>query len=50
MADRVVVLSKNSWRIVEIIDMEFERPRNIDILSDVNFMEIKKELLKKLIL
>ena len=30
--------------------MEFERPRNIDILSDVNFMEIKKEILKKLIL
>lgn len=50
MADRVVVLSKNPGRIVETIDIDFERPRNIDILSDVKFMEIKKELLKKLIL
>lgn len=50
MADRVVVLSKNPGKIVETIDIEFERPRSIDILSDVKFMEIKKELLKKLIL
>ena len=50
MADRVIVLSKNPGRIVETIDIDFERPRNIDILSNVKFMEIKKELLKKLIL
>ena len=50
MADRVIVLSKNPGKIVETIDIDFERPRNIDILSNVKFMEIKKELLKKLIL
>lgn len=50
MADRVIVLSKNPGKIVEAIDIDFERPRNIEILSNPKFMEIKKELLKKLIL
>lgn len=49
MADKVIVLSNNPGKISDIIDIKFERPRSIDVISKYEFMEIKKILLKKLI-
>jgi NitT/TauT family transport system ATP-binding protein len=49
MSDRVVVMSKNPGLISEIIDIDFKRPRTIDLISSMDFVNIKKRLLEKLI-
>lgn len=49
MSDRVVVMSKNPGLISEIIDIDFKRPRTIDLISSMDFVNIKKILLEKLI-
>ena len=48
LADKVMVMSKNPGKIIDVIDIDFERPRNIDIISDIRFVEIKKKLLNML--
>lgn len=50
LADRVVVMSRNPGKIIEIINVDFDRPRSIDIISDIKFIEIKKKLLDILML
>lgn len=49
MSDRVVVMSKNPGLISEIIEINFKRPRTIDLISSMDFVNIKKRLLEKLI-
>lgn len=49
LSDKVMVMSKNPGRIIEIIDIKFKRPRKIDLISDIEFVNIKKKLLKMLI-
>jgi len=49
MSDRVVVMSKNPGLISEIIDIDFKTPRTIDLISSMDFVNIKKRLLEKLI-
>lgn len=48
LADKVMVMSKNPGKIIDVIDINFKRPRSIDIISDIEFVEIKKKLLNML--
>ncbi|MEG0250721.1 MAG: ABC transporter ATP-binding protein [Peptostreptococcus sp.] len=49
LSDKVIVMSKNPGKIIEVLDIKFKRPRKIDLISDAEFVDIKKKLLKMLI-
>jgi NitT/TauT family transport system ATP-binding protein len=48
LADRVVLLTVRPGRIDEVIDVPFERPRQMDIQSDPKFQSIVKHLRQRL--
>lgn len=45
LADRVVVMSPRPGRITRILDVDLPRPREVGVLTDPAFMEIKREAL-----
>lgn len=45
LADRVVVMSPRPGRISEILDVNLERPRGVDMLTSEAFMSLKKRAL-----
>lgn len=46
LSDRVIIMDGFPGTINEIIDVNFSRPRPLDILTDQKFNQIKKRLLK----
>lgn len=48
LADRVLIMSHRPGRIVDEIQLNFQRPRDIDILTQTEFVEIKKHCLQAL--
>jgi len=48
LADRVVLLSPRPGRIRSITDVEFPRPRQLDVEADARFQEIVRELRRQL--
>jgi len=48
LADRVVLLSPRPGRIRSITDVEFPRPRQLDVEADPRFQEIVRELRRQL--
>ena len=48
LADRVVLLSPRPGRIDTIIDVPFERPRQLDVQSQLEFQRITRSLRRQL--
>jgi NitT/TauT family transport system ATP-binding protein len=48
LGDRVVVFSRHPGRIVDIIDVPFERPRTDTLRGDAHFAQLKEELWERL--
>lgn len=46
LADKVIVLSSRPAKIKGIVEIEFPRPRNLEILSSKEFFEHRNEILK----
>jgi NitT/TauT family transport system ATP-binding protein len=47
LSDRVIVLSSRPGRIDEIIDIDLERPRDLDLMSDERFGTYTKRIRAK---
>ncbi len=48
LADRVLIMSHRPGRIIEEIALDFERPRDIDLVTSPAFVEIKKHCMHAL--
>lgn len=48
LADRVLIMSHRPGRIIEEIVLNFERPRDIDLITSAEFVEIKKHCMHAL--
>jgi NitT/TauT family transport system ATP-binding protein len=49
LADRVVLLSPRPGRIDTIVDVDFERPRSLDVQTTERFQSIVKDLRRRLV-
>jgi ABC-type nitrate/sulfonate/bicarbonate transport system ATPase subunit len=48
LSDHVITMQKETGKIQNIIDIPLERPRHPDIRVDLNFNELKKQLIFEL--
>lgn len=49
ISDRICIMSKRPGRIIEEIDVPFERPRPISLTGSVDFSELKSHILSRLL-
>jgi NitT/TauT family transport system ATP-binding protein len=48
LADRIVLMTPRPGRIDRVLDVEFDRPRDLDLSASVEFQEIAKDLRHRL--
>jgi NitT/TauT family transport system ATP-binding protein len=48
LSDRVIVLSARPGRVLEIVDVPFERPRSAELLTEPRFHELTDRLTRAL--
>ena len=45
LADRIIVLSKRPGKIIRVLSVQFERPRDLSLIKNLSFHQLKSEIL-----